>query len=197
MLLISDEVVTGFGRTGAWCGARLWNVKPGMMTIAKAVTSGYFPLGATMIGDKIAEAFESDETSFGSIGHGYTYSGHPVGCAAAIAALAETKRLKLDTRAEASGAILNEALAALKQKREIVGDVRGKGLMAALELVADRGSKKALDKKRVGKIADFIYDAGVMVRVSGSNIILSPPLIITAEDARTIAHAIDHGLATG
>ncbi|MGY3509376.1 adenosylmethionine-8-amino-7-oxononanoate aminotransferase [Bradyrhizobium sp. USDA 3051] len=150
-----------------------------------------------MIGDKIAEAFESDETSFGSIGHGYTYSGHPVGCAAAIAALAETKRLKLDTRAEASGAILNEALAALKQKREIVGDVRGKGLMAALELVADRGSKKALDKKRVGKIADFIYDAGVMVRVSGSNIILSPPLIITAEDARTIAHAIDHGLATG
>ncbi|MBM7488220.1 adenosylmethionine-8-amino-7-oxononanoate aminotransferase [Bradyrhizobium sp. USDA 3686] len=69
--------------------------------------------------------------------------------------------------------------------------------MAALELVADRGSKKALDKKRVGKIADAIYDAGVMVRVSGSNIILSPPLIIAAEDARTIAHAIDHGLATG
>ncbi|MGR4932189.1 aminotransferase class III-fold pyridoxal phosphate-dependent enzyme [Bradyrhizobium sp. CAR08] len=197
ILLISDEVVTGFGRTGAWCGARLWNVKPDMMTIAKAVTSGYFPLGATMIGDKIAEAFESDETSFGSIGHGYTYSGHPVGCAAAIAALAETKRLKLDARAEASGAILNEALAALKQKHEIVGDVRGKGLMAALELVADRGSKKALDKKRVGKIADAIYDAGVMVRVSGSTIIFSPPLIITAEDARTIAHAIDHGLATG
>ncbi|OSI79099.1 aminotransferase class III-fold pyridoxal phosphate-dependent enzyme [Bradyrhizobium canariense] len=197
ILLISDEVVTGFGRTGAWCGARLWNVKPDMMTTAKAVTSGYFPLGATMIGDKIAEAFESDETSFGSIGHGYTYSGHPVGCAAAIAALAETKRLKLDARAEASGAILNEALAALKQTHEIVGDVRGKGLMAALELVADRGSKKALDKKRVGKIADAIYDAGVMVRVSGSTIILSPPLIITAEDARTIAHAIDHGLATG
>ncbi|MFC7698348.1 aminotransferase class III-fold pyridoxal phosphate-dependent enzyme [Bradyrhizobium sp. GCM10028915] len=197
ILLISDEVVTGFGRTGAWSGARLWNVKPDMMTTAKAVTSGYFPLGATMIGDKIAEAFESDETSFGSIGHGYTYSGHPVGCAAAIAALAETKRLKLDARAEASGATLNEALAALKQTHEIVGDVRGKGLMAALELVADRGSKKALDKKRVGKIADAIYDAGVMMRVSGSTIILSPPLIITAEDARTIAHAIDHGLATG
>ncbi|WP_369726175.1 aspartate aminotransferase family protein [Bradyrhizobium sp. LLZ17] len=197
ILLISDEVVTGFGRTGAWCGARLWNVKPDMMTIAKAVTSGYFPLGATMIGDKIAEAFESDETSFGSIGHGYTYSGHPVGCAAGIAAVAETKRLKLDARAEAYGAIIDEALAALKQKHEIVGDVRGKGLMAALELVADRGSKKALDKKRVGKIADAIYDAGVVVRVSGSNIILSPPLIITAEDARTIAHAIDHGLATG
>ncbi|QOZ77683.1 aspartate aminotransferase family protein [Bradyrhizobium sp. CCBAU 53351] len=197
ILLISDEVVTGFGRTGAWSGARLWDVKPDMMTIAKAVTSGYFPLGATMIGETVAEAFESDETSFGSIGHGYTYSGHPVGCAAGIAALAETKRLQLDARAAASGAVLNAALAALKQKHEIVGDVRGKGLMAALELVVDRGSKKALDKKRVGKIADAIYNAGVMVRVSGSNIILSPPLIITADDARTIANAIDHGLAAG
>ncbi|MGJ4909357.1 aspartate aminotransferase family protein [Bradyrhizobium sp. HKCCYLRH2060] len=196
ILLISDEVVTGFGRTGAWSGARLWNVKPDMMTIAKAVTSGYFPLGATMIGDKMAEAFESDETSFGSIGHGYTYSGHPVGCAAGIAALAETKRLQLDAKAAASGIVLNDALAALKQKHDIVGDVRGKGLMAALELVADRATKKALDKKTVGRIADAIYEAGVMVRVSGSNIILSPPLIITADDARTIAAAIDHGLAS-
>lgn len=197
ILLISDEVVTGFGRTGAWSGARLWNVKPDMMTIAKAVTSGYFPLGATMIGETIAETFESDATSFGSIGHGYTYSGHPVGCAAGIASLAETRRLKLDSKAAASGAVLTAALTTLKQKHEIVGDVRGKGLMAALELVADRSSKKALDKKRVGKIAETIYDAGVMVRVSGSNIILSPPLIITPEDARTIANAIDHGLAAG
>jgi len=195
ILLISDEVITGFGRTGAWAGARLWNVKPDMMTLAKAVTAGYFPLGATMINDKIADAFESDETSFGSIGHGYTYSGHPVGCAAGIAALAETRRLKLDASAAASGLVLNEALAALKPKHDIVGDVRGKGLMAALELVADRAGKKPLDKKSVGKIADAIYDAGVMVRISGSNIILSPPLIITADDARTIARAINTGLA--
>jgi len=194
ILLISDEVVTGFGRTGAWSGARLWNVKPDMMTIAKAVTSGYFPLGATMIGDKIAEVFETDDTSFGSIGHGYTYSGHPVGCAAGIAALAETRRLQVDAKAAATGVVLNEALGKLKNEHEIVGDVRGRGLMAALELVADRGTKEALDKKRVGRIADAIYDAGVMVRVSGSNIILSPPLIITADDARSIADAIDQGL---
>jgi adenosylmethionine-8-amino-7-oxononanoate aminotransferase len=196
ILLISDEVITGFGRTGAWSGARLWKVKPDMMTIAKAVTAGYFPLGATMIGDKMAEAFESDETSFGAIGHGYTYSGHPVGCAAGIAALAETKRLKLDANAAAVGRVLNDALAGLKQKHDIVGDVRGVGLMSALELVTDRGSKKPLDKKSVGKIADTIYDAGVMVRVSGSNLILSPPLIITADDARTVAQAIDKGLAS-
>lgn len=196
ILLISDEVITGFGRTGAWSGARLWKVKPDMMTIAKAVTAGYFPLGATMIGDKMAEAFESDETSFGAIGHGYTYSGHPVGCAAGIAALAETKRLKLDANAAAIGLVLNDAIAGLKQKHDLVGDVRGVGLMSALELVADRSSKKPLDKKSVGKIADTIYEAGVMVRISGSNIILSPPLIITADDARTIAQAIDQGLAS-
>jgi putrescine---pyruvate transaminase len=195
ILLISDEVITGFGRTGAWSGARLWNVKPDMMTIAKALTNGYFPLGATMIGGRMAEAFESDETGFGAIGHGYTYSGHPVGCAAGIAALAETRRLKLDANAAASGAVLNAALAGLKQTYEIVGDVRGKGLMAALELVSERTGKTALDKKIVGKIADAIYDAGVMVRVSGSNIILSPPLIITADDARRIAEAIGSGLA--
>ncbi len=195
ILLISDEVITGFGRTGAWSGARLWNVKPDMMTIAKAVTGGYFPLGATMISAKIAEAFESDETSFGSIGHGYTYSGHPVGCAAGIAALAETRRLKLDANAAASGAVLNGRLAQLKDKHEVVGDVRGQGLMAALELVSERAGKKPLDKKAVGKIADTIYDAGVIVRVSGSNIILSPPLIISADDAHQIADAIDTGLA--
>ena len=77
ILLIADEVVTAFGRTGAWSGSRLWNVKPDMMSIAKAITSGYFPLGATLIGEKVADVFESDETSFGAIGHGFTYSGHP------------------------------------------------------------------------------------------------------------------------
>ncbi|MDR3468303.1 MAG: aminotransferase class III-fold pyridoxal phosphate-dependent enzyme [Xanthobacteraceae bacterium] len=195
ILMISDEVVTGFGRTGAWSGARLWNVKPDMMTIAKAVTSGYFPLGATLINDKIAEAFESDDTSFGSIGHGYTYSGHPVGCAAGIAALAETKRLKLDVNAAATGVALAQALDRLQAAHDIVGDVRSKGLMAALELVSDRATKKAVDRKAMARIADAIYDAGVMVRVSGNNIILSPPLIITAQDTATIAEAIGVGLA--
>ena len=115
ILLISDEVVTGFGRTGAWSGARLWDVQPDMMTLAKAITSGYFPLGATMIGEKVAEVFENDKTSFGAIGHGYTYSGHPVGCAAGLAALAETRRLKLDENAAARGKELAAALEALSR----------------------------------------------------------------------------------
>jgi adenosylmethionine-8-amino-7-oxononanoate aminotransferase len=195
ILLISDEVVTGFGRTGAWSGARLWDVKPDMMTIAKAVTSGYFPLGATLVNDRIAEAFESDATSFGSIGHGYTYSGHPVGCAAGLAALAETKRLELDTNAASCGATLARELARLKSGHEIVGDVRSKGLMAAIELVSDRAAKTAADKETMAKVADGAYEAGVMIRVSGNNIILSPPLILTPADVTRIAEGIDAGLS--
>jgi adenosylmethionine-8-amino-7-oxononanoate aminotransferase len=195
ILLIADEVVTGFGRTGEWSGSRLWKVKPDFMTIAKAITSGYFPLGATLIGEKVAEVFEADTTSFGSIGHGYTYSGHPVGCAAGIAALAETKRLKVDENAAARGAELANALAALKERFDVVGDVRGKGLMAALELVSDRGAKKPLDRKAMAAVADGAYDAGVMIRVSGNTIILSPPLVVTAADIEKIAEGLAAGLA--
>ncbi|MFN5718513.1 MAG: aminotransferase class III-fold pyridoxal phosphate-dependent enzyme [Bradyrhizobium sp.] len=195
ILMIADEVVTGFGRTGAWSGSRLWGVKPDMMTMAKAITSGYFPLGATLIGEAVADAFEADTTTFGSIGHGYTYSGHPVGCAAGIAALAETRRLKLDENAAARGKDLAQALAALKAKHALVGDVRGKGLMAALELVADRDSKKPADKKTMAKVAGAAYEAGVMLRVSGNNLILSPPLILTSRDVKAIADGIDAGLS--
>lgn len=194
ILLIADEVVTGFGRTGAWSGSRLWNVKPDMMTLAKAITSGYFPLGATMIGEKVAEAFEADKTSFGAIGHGYTYSGHPVGCAAGLAALAETRRLDLAGNAAARGIELGHGLEALKAKHGLVGDVRCKGLMAALELVSDREGKKPVDKKVMGRVADAAYAAGLMIRVSGNNIILSPPLVITAGEVEEIIAGLDAGL---
>ncbi|TGS89928.1 aminotransferase class III-fold pyridoxal phosphate-dependent enzyme, partial [bacterium M00.F.Ca.ET.177.01.1.1] len=121
-----------------------------------------------------------DKTSFGAIGHGYTYSGHPVGCAAGLAALAETKRLRLDENAAARGAELAAVLEGLKAKHAIVGDVRYKGLMAAVELVADRATKKPADKKTMAVVSEAAYEAGVMLRVSGNNIILSPPLIISA-----------------
>jgi adenosylmethionine-8-amino-7-oxononanoate aminotransferase len=195
ILLIADEVVTGFGRAGAWSGSRLWGVKPDMMTMAKAITSGYFPLGATLIGEAAADVFESDKTSFGAIGHGYTYSGHPVGCAAGLAALAETRRLRLDENAARRGAELATALERLKTRHDIVGDVRGRGLMAALELVSDRASKMPADKKTMNAVADAAYEAGVMIRVSGNNIILSPPLILTARDVEAIAAGLDAGLS--
>jgi adenosylmethionine-8-amino-7-oxononanoate aminotransferase len=109
ILLIADEVITAFGRTGAWTGSRLWQVQPDLMSTAKAITNGYFPFGAVMISEKVAEAFEADRTGFGNIGHGYTYSGHPVGAAAALAALAETRRLNVAANAAARGVELLKA----------------------------------------------------------------------------------------
>ncbi|MFJ6322920.1 MULTISPECIES: aspartate aminotransferase family protein [unclassified Rhizobium] len=194
ILLIADEVITAFGRTGAWTGSRLWGVKPDMMSTAKAITNGYFPFGAVMISDKVAEAFESNRNSIGNIGHGYTYSGHPVGAAAALATLKETKRLDVAANAAARGEELMAGLKALQNKHELIGDVRGKGLMCALELVSDRAKKSAAAKDVVQKVHDATYDAGVMVRTSGANVIMSPPLIVTAADVQTILTALDAGL---
>lgn len=195
ILLIADEVITAFGRTGAWTGSRLWGVKPDLMCTAKAITNGYFPFGAVMIGQKVADVFENNDSGLGSIGHGYTYSGHPVGAAAAIATLKETKRLNVVVNAAARGDELLAGLLKLQERHELVGDARGKGLMCALELVSDRKTKAAASKQVVQKVYDTAYEAGVMVRTSGSNIILSPPLIITAEHVERILSALDAGLS--
>jgi len=194
ILLIADEVITAFGRTGAWSGSRLWGVKPDFMATAKAITNGYFPFGALMIADHVAEVFEKDETGRAAIGHGYTYSGHPVGAAAALACLAETRRLNVAENAHARGKELHEGLLALQAKYDVIGDVRGgHGLMLALELVSDRATKAAPDKAVAAKIQTAAYQAGAMIRVSGPNIILSPPLVLTSADAQVILSALDAG----
>ena len=194
ILLIADEVITAFGRTGAWTGSRLWNVKPDMMCCAKAITNGYFPFGATMISGKVADVFEADKTSFGNIGHGYTYSAHPVGAAAALACLPEIIRLNVAANAAARGSELLAGAEALKACHALVGDVRGKGLMVAIELVSDQAKKTPAGKDVLQKVFESTYQHGVMIRISGPVIILSPPLVITSSDVGVILAAIDHGL---
>lgn len=194
VLLIADEVITAFGRTGAWTGSRLWGVRPDLACLAKGITNGYFPFGATMISEKVADAFENNKDAFGSIGHGYTYSAHPVGAAAALATLQETQKQNV---AENAGLRGNELLAAclgLQEKHEIVGDVRGKGLMVCLELVADRQTRTPIDKNAMETVLKRAYEEGVMIRISGNNVILSPSLIITAEHVATIVAALDIAL---
>ena len=194
ILLIADEVITAFGRTGAWTGSRLWGVKPDLMCTAKAITNGYYPFGAVMISEKVVDTFENNDDAFGNIGHGYTYSAHPVGAAAAIAALAETKRLNVAENAAARGDELLAGCKGLMDKHEVVGDVRGKGLMVCLELVEDRANKTAAAKTTMGSVFENTYKAGVMVRVSGNNVILSPPLVLTADNVSKIVSALDEGL---
>lgn len=195
ILLIADEVITAFGRTGSWTGSRHWGVQPDLLCSAKAITNGYFPFGAVMISDEVAETFERDTSGAAAIGSGYTYSGHPVGAAAAIACLKETERLQVKDNAAIRGAQLFEGLKALGEKHACVGDVRGgHGLMCALELVSNRANKTAIDKKSIKQIHSTAYKNGAMLRVSGNNIILSPPLIVTAENVTTILDALDSGL---
>lgn len=196
ILLIADEVITAYGRTGSWTGSRHWGVQPDFSVTAKAITNGYFPFGAVMIADEIAETFETDTTGKANIASGYTYSGHPVGAAAAIACLRETERLSVHENAAARGAELMAGLETLKGKHEVIGDVRGgEGLMNALEMVSDRDSKTPLDAGQIKRIFDGIHKAGVMVRISGANMILSPPLVLTAQDVTSILAALEEGFS--
>jgi adenosylmethionine-8-amino-7-oxononanoate aminotransferase len=192
ILLITDEVITAYGRTGAWSGARLWGIQPDMMATAKAITNGYFPFGAVMLGEKMVQVFEDNPSA--RIGHGYTYSGHPVGAAAALACLAETKRLNVIDNAAARGTQLYEGCKALMEKYDVIGDVRGGyGLMTAIEMVSDRGSKTPISPDVATIVQETAYRNGAMVRISGPNLILSPPLVITEKDASTILSALDAG----
>ena len=196
ILLIADEVITAYGRTGAWSGSRLWGVQSDMMCTAKAITNGYFPFGAVMLNQKIAEVFEEDTTGQAAIGSGYTYSGHPVGAAAAIACVKETLRLEVNKNAASRGKQIFEGVKGLVEKYEIIGDVRGgHGLMTALELTSDRNTKSAPKKDKVNAIYKSIYQNGVMVRVSGPNVILSPPLVISEKETAIIIDAIDAAMA--
>ena len=194
ILLIADEVITAFGRTGSWTGSRHWGVKPDFMCTAKAITNGYFPFGAVMIADHVVEVFEGDTEGKAAIGHGYTYSGHPVGAAAAIACVTETLRLNVKDNAAARGQQLFEGLQKLYDDFDVIGDVRGgHGLMCALELVSERATKKPIDKATPVKLQKAAYESGAMIRVSGPNVILSPPLVLTTEDVDTILAALRTG----
>ncbi|MGB1336922.1 aminotransferase class III-fold pyridoxal phosphate-dependent enzyme [Planktomarina sp.] len=195
ILMISDEVITGFGRTGDWSGARHWGVQPDMMTTAKGITSAYFPVGATLLNAKVAETFESDQSGEGGIFHGYTYSAHPVGMAAVNACLSETVRLDLKSNAAARGTQLHNGLKTLQEEFDIIGDVRGgHGLMAAVELVSDRDAKTPMDMPSLKRAHKACYQSGTMVRMGGNNLLMSPPLTLTEADVSKILDDLRVGL---
>jgi putrescine---pyruvate transaminase len=179
VLLIADEIVTGFGRIGAMCGARAWGVAPDLMAMAKGINSGYVPLGATLINDRVASAFAKPDVP-AALMHGYTYSGHALACAAANANLDIVVREDLPARSREVGGYLQQQLAEFMRYAH-VGDVRGKGLMAAIELVVDRSTKQMLaaPSPYVQTLLATARREGAFVRVQGNRLILSPPLVFT------------------
>jgi adenosylmethionine-8-amino-7-oxononanoate aminotransferase len=197
VLLIADEVVTGFGRTGHMFGTRMWGVKADLWCLAKGISSGYLPLGATAIGSRVAEGFLKGDAGLGSIGHGYTYSGHPVAAAAGLATLDILEREDVVGNAARQGEHLMARLRDIASRSRLVGDVRGVGLMVCLELVADQGRKTPLPRgaKEVAAVARSAYRRGAMVRTSGSNIIMSPALTISREEIDALCDALDGAFA--
>ena len=198
VLLIADEVVTGFGRIGSETGSRHWGVKPDIMVFAKGINSGYIPLGVTMANQRVCEAFYTkDDSLFGpGFAHGTTYAGHPLACAAAIANLKIIEDEKLHLNAKAVGDYFMQRLRELQSRHRIVGDVRGLGLMIAVELVSDRETKKPFDlKDNVGvRISDHCRSQGVLIRNLLDTFIISPPLTLTQAHVDEMVAAFDGGL---
>jgi adenosylmethionine-8-amino-7-oxononanoate aminotransferase len=195
VLLIADEIVTGFGRAGEMFGSRLWGVKPDIMCLAKGISSGYIPLGATVVNERIEQAFANNGNFTGALMHGYTYSGHPVACAAALANLDIVEKENLPANAAKQGDHLLKSLAAFPERFAAVGEVRGKGLMVALDLVADKATREPIDPMGgyANRVAEIARANGVMVRPVGTKIILSPPLVIEQEQIDTIVNALAIG----
>ncbi len=195
VLLIADEVITGLGRSGAMFGSRGWGVKPDIMCLAKGLTSGYLPLGATLINARVAKAWEA-QGPLSVVMHGYTYSGHPVSCAAAIAAVDIVVRENLADNAANVGAYFLAALEKLKDKHAVIGDVRGKGLMIAVELVKDRKTREPFTPtdSYPGRVSDACLERGVMLRTIVNKLIISPPLTFTRGHADEVVAVLDEAL---
>lgn len=186
VLLISDEVVTGFGRLGENFGADHYQMHPDIMTISKGLTSGYVPLAGSVINEKIWRVLEEGTDKFGPFSHGYTYAGHPIGAAAALANLDIIDREDLIANARTTGAYLNRRLREAFAEHELVGDVRGVGLLACIELVADKEKRIAFDPAlKIGpRLAEACREQGLIVRPlpDGDMLGYSPPLVITPEE---------------
>ena len=182
ILLISDEVITGFGRLGEWFGADYYGTRPDFMPFAKGVTSGYLPLGGVFVSDRVADVLVDKA---GEFAHGYTYSGHPAACAAAIANLKILQREKLVERVRDDiGPYLQAKWKAL-EAHPLVGEARMVGLMGAFELVKNKDPVERFDEKRGagGVFRDAAIDNGVCLRASGDTIICAPPFTLSHAEA--------------
>jgi putrescine---pyruvate transaminase len=180
LLLIADEVITGFGRTGRWFALEHWNVQADLMIFAKGVTSGYLPLSGVMLTRSVHETLKALK---GPLAHAFTYSGHPTACAVALRNLQILEEEHLVEQAAEKGAYLQKRLQDLRS-HEIVGDVRGLGLIGGVELVRDRGTKESFDPS-LGAARRVCLDAleqGVIFRpLAGDVVAMSPPFVISEE----------------
>ena len=195
ILFWADEVITGFGRTGNDFGCTTTNIeKPDLMTFAKQLSSAYFPISASIVRGDIYEAMIEQSASVGVFGHGYTYSGHPVGCAVALKTLEIYDRDDIFGHAATVGDYFQKRLREF-ESHELVGEVRGEGLIAALEIVADKSTGEPYDASVVGFLAQACQDNGLIGRaLAGTCMAFCPPLIITEAQVDELIDKLGRGL---
>ena len=190
ILLIADEVVTGFGRLGTMMGSDHYGLRPDLITIAKGLTSAYAPLSGSIVGDKMWQVLMDGTDENGPIGHGWTYSAHPIGAAAGIANLNLIDKLGLVENAGKAGSYLNEQMSAALSEHANVGEVRGEGMLCAVELVRDRDTATFFDasEKVAPRIVGEMAKLGVIARAmpQGDIIGFAPPLCLTEAEADII-----------
>lgn len=178
VLVVADEVICGFGRTGRWFGSQTYDIEPDLMPMAKGLSSGYIPIAGVAMTDRIFEVINSG----GLLAHGYTYSGHPVACAVAIANIQLIKKERLVERVrEDVGPYFHTRLAELARSHPIVGEIRGTGLIAGIQLVKDKERRVIFTKEddAANKCRDLALQHNLVMRAVNQAMILSPPLIIT------------------
>jgi adenosylmethionine-8-amino-7-oxononanoate aminotransferase len=196
VLVICDEVITGFGRAGAWFGFQKWNADPDLVTLAKGLSSGYLPLGAVVAREHVFQAFlgGADKTFMS----GATYDGHPLCCAAGLANLEIVEREKLVERCAEVGPYLQDGLRTLLA-HPIVGDVRGAGMVAGIEFVQSKETKEWFPPSIGGaaKVRDAAFERGVFVRLLGGGHVLAvaPPFVISTEQIDTVVRVLDESIA--
>jgi putrescine aminotransferase len=193
ILLIMDEVICGFGRTGPWFGCEAYDLEPDLMTFAKAVTNGYIPLGGVMVGDKVSDVLLNGD---GEFTHGLTYSGHPAACAGALATLKVMHDSQIVEKAASDiGPYLQSRMRDLADHR-IVGEVRGCGMFAAVELVSVRGSRERLAPDFAAAIycRDRANEHGLMARQRADSMVVAPPLVCSREEIDSIVNKLGAAL---
>lgn len=190
VLLIADEVVCAFGRLGSKMGSQRYDIRPDLITTAKGLTSAYAPLSAVIVGEKVWNVIEEGSQKAGPMGHGWTYSGHPICAAAALANLDILERENLTGNAETVGAYLNRRMRETLEGHPLVGEVRGDGMLCAVEFMADREARTAFDPVlKVGpQVSAACLERGMIARAMPHGDILgfAPPLVLSQEDAEQI-----------
>jgi 4-aminobutyrate--pyruvate transaminase len=193
---IADEVICGFGRTGSWWGSQTYGIAPDTVTMAKAVTSAYVPMGALTVSDEVYQVLVEASGKHGVFAHGFTYSGHPLACAVALKTIEIYERIDIAAHVQRVAPVFQMRLQALSD-HPLVGEARGVGLIGALELMADKRAKKSFEPKLgVGaRAARFAEEEGLICRaVAGDSLALCPPLIIDGAEVNAMFDAVGKAL---